>query len=361
MDARDRLPSCARGGHGRRAVRLASALSLVAGSVMGLGATALAGPPLSKVAPSRAAIPRSEVSRVVAGLVDVNVRVAVSGEGRGGSGIVISPTGDVLTNNHLIEGETIVRAKDLGNGRIYAASVLGYDIAADIAVLRLKGASRLRTAPTGGTSALKLGMPVTAIGSSLSGGSWSSTTGKVQGTGRSVLASDRETGVTQSLKGLIVASATAQAGYAGAALVGPAGQVVGVITAGSSNLAFAVPIGTALAVARMVESGRFSGDVHPGATAFLGAVIEALARSHRGGAKAGVRVVSVFAGSPARRAGVAAGDILTAVGGQAVKSVAGLSDILLSEQPGRKVRLDWLDRRGKAHSGTATLVNGPPA
>jgi S1-C subfamily serine protease len=78
--------------------------------------------------------------------------------------MVLTPTGVVLTNNHVIQGATSIRATDVGNGQTYTAAVVGYDRGGDIAVIQLHGASGLRTVPLGDSSSVIAGAEVTALG-----------------------------------------------------------------------------------------------------------------------------------------------------------------------------------------------------
>ena len=86
------------------------------------------------------------------GLVDVDTTIGYDGAQGAGTGIVLSADGLVLTNHHVVAGSTAIRVTDVGNGRTYDATVLGYDSTHDVAVLRLKDASGLTVAPLGTTS-----------------------------------------------------------------------------------------------------------------------------------------------------------------------------------------------------------------
>ena len=95
-------------------------------------------------------------------VVTIYTKLAYQGSAAAGTGIVIGSNGLVLTNNHVIRGATTLRATDLGNGRTYTATVLGYSVSADVALIKLKNASGLQTATIGG--ATKVGDAVTAYG-----------------------------------------------------------------------------------------------------------------------------------------------------------------------------------------------------
>src|SRR5581483_3163214 len=164
------------------------------------------------------------------------------------------PSGLVLTNNHVIKGATKIRVRDVGNGRTYSATVLGYDVSEDIALLKLANASHLPTAPIR-RSAVRVGESVTAIGNAGGvGGRPSSAPGTVTAVGRSITASDGQGGL-ERLTRLIEIDAALQPGDSGGPLVDAAGKVVGIDTAASVGFRFedaggegyAIPIGQALA------------------------------------------------------------------------------------------------------------------
>src|SRR5262249_25895605 len=87
----------------------------------------------------------SIASRVDPGLVDINITVDYRQARAAGTGMVLTPDGEVLTNNHVINGATSISVTDVGNGRTYRARVAGYDAGKDVAVLQLSGASNLQT------------------------------------------------------------------------------------------------------------------------------------------------------------------------------------------------------------------------
>jgi S1-C subfamily serine protease len=309
------------------------------------------------------------------GLVDV---ISTLGYRHGiaeGTGLVLTPTGEVLTNNHVIEGATSIKVTDVGNGRSYAATVAGYDTGADIAVLQLRNASGLKTASPGNSSSVAVGDSVVAIGNAGGkGGTPSAVTGKITALGQSITATDSASGTSEQLTGLIESNANIQPGDSGGPLVNSHGQVIGINTAGSSGFqlssqrastqAFAIPINTAVSLAAAIEAGRGSATVHIGSTAFLGVeVVPAGAGfgGFPGGASSGVIIAGVVPGSPAASAGLHAGDQIAAVSGRGVTSPMSLQDALAGHHPGDKVTITWLDQAGGAHTATVTLATGPAA
>ena len=208
------------------------------------------------------------------GLVDINSTFSYQGAGGAGTGIVVSSDGEVLTNNHVIDGATKITATDIGNGKTYDATVVGYDPSHDVAVLKLSDASGLTTAKLGDSSSLKVGDAVTGIGNAGGvGGTPSSADGSITGLNQTITASDEFGGTSERLNGLIQTDADIQPGDSGGPLVDGQGRVIGMDTAGSagfqfsgdSGQAFAIPINDALKIALAIVSGKGSATTHVGA------------------------------------------------------------------------------------------------
>ncbi len=306
-------------------------------------------------------VPTSVTAKVEPGVVDIVSTLGLQSAEAAGTGIVLSPRGEVLTNNHVIDGATRVKATVVGNGRSYAAVVVGTDASRDVAVLRLQGASRLPTVRIGNSSSLSVGNAVFAMGNAGGvGGKPSTASGTVTALNQSITATDPE-GFTEQLKGMIQTNASLQPGDSGGPLVDTRGRVVGINTAASNGYTFqtgasegfAIPVNTATAVAAQIEAGRPSAVVHIGAAPFLGVVVQDTVTG------AGAQVVGVFDGSPAQGAGVAAGDVLTTLNGQAVTSGSELTDAMRSFHAGDSIVLGWIDPSGQPHSARVQLVTGP--
>ena len=125
-------------------------------------------------------------TKVSPGLVDINTTLGYSNEKAAGTGMVLTSTGEVLTNNHVIDGATSISVTDIGNGKTYKASVVGYDASKDIAVLQLQGASNLPTVTLASTSA-RVGDKVVAIGNAEGkGGTPSVVSGTVTGLNQAI-------------------------------------------------------------------------------------------------------------------------------------------------------------------------------
>ena len=314
-----------------------------------------------------------DVSRTVdPGIVDVNTDLGYQASSAAGTGIVITSSGEVLTNNHVIRGATTIRVTDIGNGRSYAATVVGYSVSEDLAVLQLKGASNLATVAIGDSSQVKIGAAVAALGNAGGvGGAPASSIGTVTGLGRSITASDGE-GSAEQLNGLIKTDAALVPGDSGGPLVDSAGRVIGIDTAGSTTFqlrfgdgatggGYAIPINRAIALARQIVAGESSATTHVGPSPMMGIDIKPSDYSYVGSdAGSGALIADVLPSSPADHAGLGAGDTITAIDGRRVVSPSSLTSLLLLRAPGDTIRVSFVDQFGNSHKAAVKLATGPP-
>ena len=306
-------------------------------------------------------------AKVSPGLVDVVSTLGYQQAKGAGTGMVLTSSGEVLTNNHVIDGATSISVTDIGNGRTYSASVVGYDQHHDVAVLQLHGASGLQTVSLGNSSSAAVGQRVVALGNAGGkGGAPSVVTGKIVGTGASIGAADQLAGTVEQLHGLIAHNAAIQPGDSGGPLVNRYGQVIGIDTAGGRSQSgqtqgFAIPINQAVATARQIAAGTSSATVHIGPTGLMGVQVMHASQAAANGVPAGsgAAVSGVLPSSPAAAAGLAGGDVITSVNGQRVTSPEGLQSALEPHHPGDQITVGWTDQQGQAHSGTVTLITGP--
>ncbi|WP_370111344.1 S1C family serine protease [Streptacidiphilus sp. MAP12-33] len=321
------------------------------------------------------------LAQVAAGSVDLVSEQGLDGTEAAGTGIVLTADGMVLTNNHVISGATSLTGVDIGNGRSYTASVIGYDRSHDLALVQLHGASGLTTLPLAPSAKVAVGDAVTALGNAGGrGGQPAQASGSVTALGQQIVATDQGSGSSEQLDGLIQVDAPIQAGDSGGPLVNSAGQVIGIDTAASVGYrfssaptqGFAIPAAQAQATADAIAAGRASATVHIGATAWLGVAIDTSGQSGAGGglgggggggagsgAAAGATIVQVVSGSPAENAGLSAGDVITAVDGSAVTDPTGLTTLLDRHHPGDSITLGWTDAFGQSHSTSLQLGSGP--
>ena len=299
-----------------------------------------------------------DTTRVEPGVVRIDTNIPFERATGTGTGIVLSPDGVVLTNNHVIRGATEISVTNVGNGQSYAADVLGYDRKSDIAVLQLRGAAGLPVAPTANSSGVRVGDPVTAVGFP-EGGGLAPAGGAVRALNQSIVANDRSTGSSEQLSDLIEFGANVRPGNSGGPLVDRNGQVVGVVTAASetyqmvSTGGFAIPLHRALGIADAIRSGAAGGSVHVGPTAILGVAVS----NSSGG---GVPVEGVLRGSPADEAGLEGGDVITAIDGTQVPDATVLTDVLDRRRPDETVMVTYLNRGRASRTVPVTLVAGPP-
>jgi S1-C subfamily serine protease len=366
----------------KRGLVLTGAIALAAGAaagglITGLNRTAAAG---TATATSKTMLTASQIAaRVDPALVDVVSTDGLQQATSEGTGIVLTSNGEILTNNHVIEGATSIKVTDVGNGKTYTATVVGYDASHDVAVLQLKGASGLTIASLGDSSSVQAGDTVVALGNAEGkGGTPSVATGTVTALNQSITASDELSGSSEQLTGLIETNADIQPGDSGGSLVNAYGQMIGMDTAASSGYqfqtqsgqsaeqAYSIPINEAVSIAKQIEAGTSSADAHIGATGFLGLEIQSSSQSPFGGFgssgdSTGVAIAGAVSGSPAAGAGLTAGDEITAVGGHSVSTGEDIAKALVPYHPGDSVSLSWLDTSGQSHTATVTLATGPAA
>ncbi|MGA2037119.1 MAG: trypsin-like peptidase domain-containing protein [Acidimicrobiales bacterium] len=332
----------------------------------------------------------SIANNVDPGLVDINTSINnnsnyTSLQGAG-TGMVLTPTGEVLTNNHVVEGATKISVTDVGSGKTYNASVVGYDRSQDVAVLQLVDASGLQTVNLGDSSKVSVGEGVVGIGNANgAGGTPSYAGGSVTATDQSITASDDVDGTSEQVNGLIETNANIIAGDSGGPLVNSSGQVVGMDTAGSQGFQFqspgaqgyAIPVNQVLSTAKEIKAGSASSTVHIGQTAFLGVEVDSSGGggfgsggsggsgglgngNGSGSSTSGAYVANVVAGGPAAQAGLAPGDTITSVDGYSVTSPDSLTNVMLIEKPDASVPVQYVDSSGQQQTTTVKLGTGPP-
>jgi S1-C subfamily serine protease len=295
------------------------------------------------------------------GVVVVDTNLAYENGAAAGTGMVLTSSGEVLTNNHVIKGATSITVVVPRTGHTYSATVVGYDVSDDVAVLQLTGASNLKTV-TISTAKLAVGKTVTALGNAGGTGTLVSAKGRITGLGKSITASDDQGG-SEQLTGLIETNAALQPGDSGGPLLDGAGRVVGMDTAASTGFgfqavtrtsdAYAIPIAKALSIAKAIVSGTASATVHVGGTAFLGIQVQSDPYG------SGVVIAGVVSGGPADSAGLTAGDEITSVDGHSVSAPTDVSSLILTEKPGTTVTVTYTDQSGTSQTASVTLGSGP--
>lgn len=315
------------------------------------------------------------------GLVDVNTNISYQDASGAGTGMVLTSNGLVLTNNHVIEGATSISARDVATGKTYTAKVVGYDLAKDIAVLQLENASGLTTVSLGNSSNVKADEQIVGIGNAEgAGGTPSYAAGKILGTDKSITANSEENpNGSETLSGLIETNAPIEPGDSGGPLVTTSGEVIGIDTAASqggggfgfgysqattATQAYAIPINTALAIAKSIEHGDASTTVHIGETGILGIEVSPQGSSDGGSiagspSVSGVTVATIMPNTPAASSGLAAGDVITSFDGHAVSTTAQLSALEYTLKPGQSATIDYVTPSGTQTTVSFDLVPGP--
>jgi S1-C subfamily serine protease len=357
-------------GAGIAAARLTSsptpstAITIPSIPTLGLGNSNSGGGGSSTSNPSTISPDTSAVAaKVTPGIVNIDITLAGNG-GAAGTGMVITSTGEVLTNNHVIDGETSISVELPSTGKTYSAHVLGYDLTEDIALVQIDGGGTFQTVTIGNSSAVTVGQAVVALGNALgANGAPSVTSGSVTKLNQTITASDQSGGDVEIVSGLIEVDAQIQPGDSGGPLVTSSGTVIGMDTAAqsggrfnqqTSTLAYAIPINKAMQVIRQIQSGKTTGTVHVGATrALLGVGTQDTAN--------GVQVNTVEPGSPAAGAGITVGSFVTALNGSTVATNSALRSDIVQHDPGSSVTVTWTDTSGASHTATVVLTTGPPA
>lgn len=257
-----------------------------------------------------------------------------------GTGFVISASGDIVTNNHVVDGADKVTVK-LSDGTSLDARVVGTDPATDLALVRVEAGYDLPFVEWGDSGALRVGQDVVAIGNPFGLGN-TVTAGIVSALGRDINSGPFDN--------YIQTDAAINRGNSGGPLFDAEGRVVGINTAifspsgGSVGIGFAVPSETAkqviadLAGDGKVERGWLGVSIQP--------VTDDIAAALGLDAANGALIADVSADTPAAKAGLKRGDVVTAVDGQAVESTRDLTRLIATAKPGAEVKLDFL-RAGK--------------
>ncbi len=305
---------------------------------------------------------RTQSTAVGSGVVVIETNLGFQGGQTAGTGMVLTSSGEILTNNHVIRGATDIKVVVPNTGQSYSAQVIGYDVSHDVAVLRVSGASNLKTISQGDSGSVNPGQSVQAVGNAGGTGRLSFASGTVTNVDRAITVGDDQGG-SESLSGLIETNAAVRPGDSGGPLLNSSGQVIGMDTAASvsndvaqttTNDGYAIPINNAMSIVKQIESGNGSGTVHVGGTAFLG--VESTANSYSSGAE----ISAVVPGSAAEAAGLTAGDLILSVGGHTISSPDELSQVVLTQKPGASISAVYLDQAGATQTTNLTLASGPP-
>ncbi|MHB8262793.1 MAG: S1C family serine protease [Acidimicrobiales bacterium] len=290
-----------------------------------------------------------------------------------GTGMIVTSQGEVLTNNHVVAGASIVSVALYGQTLERQARVIGTDPAKDLALVQIEGVHGLPTVTLGNSSSLLVGDSVLAVGNALAlAGGLTVTAGIVSALNRSLEARDPITSAVEHLTGLIQTDAPINPGNSGGPLVNSQGQVVGINTAvaGSAsngyqaeNIGFAIAVNQVKPLMGLLQRG---GTAYPvGRTSgkpFMGVVVESvtptLAKSSGLHVDYGAMVVQTDPGAPATVAGIRPGDVIIEVSGIRVGDAVGLTSALGGDVPGSVVSV-MVERGSKRLSFSVKLDSFP--
>jgi S1-C subfamily serine protease len=313
-------------------------------------------------------------------IVDITSTLAGQGGEAAGTGMVLTASGEILTNNHVIANATSVVVKVSNGSQTFPAKVVGTDAVHDVAVLQAQGASGLPVIPLDNSSQVSVGDSVVAIGNALNRpGPPTVTEGTITGVARSITVQN-DVGVAEQLSNLFETTAQLEPGNSGGPLFDTPGRVIGMNTAATtgsnpnfgSNDGFAIPINDAIGIVHQIEHAPGTGTVNPGAPGFLGVNVQFNGSAGDGGhspagrassgdqGRAGALVVGVQAGSPAENAGLVPGDEIVSVDGQTVTSSTTFTQVIGAKHAGDTVQISWVDQQGNHHSAAIQLAS-PPA
>ena len=304
-------------------------------------------------------------AKVDPAIVDINTVVG-SGQAAG-TGEIITSTGEILTNNHVVDRSTSIQVTIAGRSQTYTAHVIGVDPSADIALIQVDGSvSGLPTISFASSSSVRVGDPIVAIGNALGqGGTPDVSQGSITALDQTITASEGGS-KSEQLTGMLQSDATIYPGDSGGPIVNSAGQVVGMITAGdvqgfrssASTVNYAIPSDTILSVVNQIRSGQASSKLIYGQTGYIGVSVQNFDASAAAqlnlSVSSGALVAGVQASSPAASAGITRYSVITSVGGTQINNIDDLGNALLADKPGERVSITWVTSSG-THTATVTL------
>ncbi len=295
-------------------------------------------------------------AKVIPALVDINTRLG-NGEAAG-TGMIISSTGEILTNNHVVTGSTSISVTVQGQSQTYSAHVVGVNVSKDVAVIQIdQSVSDLPTVTFADSSSVHVGDAILAIGNALGqGGTPRVTQGHVTALDQTITAGTGQND-SETLSGMVQSDAVIYEGDSGGAFVNSSGQVIGMITAGqaqgfrssASDVGYAVSSDNAVAQANRIRGHETGSDLTYGQVGYLGVSVSAQA------GVSGALVVGVQSGSPAAKAGIGAGSVITGIAGTSVASADELGTAIKSHQAGERVSVSWTTQDGSRRTADVTL------
>lgn len=327
-------------------------------------------------------------------VVDINTVVesqSLGSEQAAGTGMIISSSGLIMTNNHVVNQAAQISVTIRGYSGSYPAHVVGEDPKDDVALIKVNGFSHLPTVTFANSSKATLGEGVIAIGNALGqGGTPTVVTGEISAVGRTITASDQLTAASETLYNMIQTTAPIEPGDSGGPLVNTSGQVVGMDTAAltaslGATQGYAIPSNRALRLIGDIKAGKAIDGVQIGLPAFLGIFYQPPATAvpanpfgglfnnqgnisgtsgssgvgNSGQQTKGVTISSVAQNGAAERAGLGSGDIITALNGVATPTGSALHTQIAKFKPGDKVNVTYVSPTGTTGTAVVTLGGLP--
>jgi len=295
------------------------------------------------------------VSKVIPAVVSIDVKS--NGNEDEGTGMIISSTGDVLTNNHVIElysegGDTgSITVTEYGQTKALPTTLVGYDEAKDVALLKITNGSNLPTVTFGNSGKAVVGDAVVAIGNALglAAGTPTVTQGIISALGRSVTAGGEGT-ETETLQNMIQTDAAINPGNSGGPLIDTSGQVIGMNTAvagttsdgtSSQNIGFAIPAASVEALISQLEKGGQSGNGGGYLGVDITSLTPALRQQYGFTPTTGAVILSVVSGSPADKAGLVQGDVIVNIDGTNITSSDDLQKVVQGDKAGQSITITY--------------------
>jgi S1-C subfamily serine protease len=354
---------------GRRWVAVA-VIAAVIGALVGSGVTAFAernnnnggesvtihesnSAPGAAVLSGNVTIPEL-VKKVIPAVVSIDVKAG--GEEDEGTGMIITSSGEVITNNHVIELFTgtsggSITVTEYGQTKALPATLIGYDATKDAALLKINNVSGLKTVTFGSSGKTQVGDAVVAIGNALglAAGTPTVTQGIVSALGRSVTAGGTGT-ASENLQNLIQTDAAINPGNSGGPLIDTAGEVIGMNTAvagtsddgtNAQNIGFAIPIASVESLIPELEKGGPAANSGGYLGVDITTLTPALRQQYGFTPTTGAVILDVISGSPADKAGLKQGDVIVNIDGTAIASSETLQSVIQKDKAGQSISITY--------------------
>ena len=282
------------------------------------------------------------------------------GSASAGTGIIVSENGYILTNKHVVEGSSDISVVTNDGNSYDNVEIITTDPLSDIAILKISNAKGLKAAELGDSKVLNIGQQVIAIGNALGEYDGTVTSGIISGVGRTVNASSDDGTTKETLTDMIQTDVAINSGNSGGPLVNAQGQVVGVNTAVASEaqgIGFAIPISSVKGILKSIAEGKTPNRAYLGANYI--SVNPQVQKAYNLNVSKGALIKNrngkaIISGSPAQKAGLKDGDIITKIDDIEISKNISLGSLIGEKSVGDKVKITYI-RDGKESTSVATL------